>query len=147
MLTALPQVLVWTEYGSNIHSSTAHTCSLIIRFATKRSSSPFCEAMGKVKECGSAILSMQVISCLIRERVALRASRYILSQENKNSQVNKALCFLSRKTRISVERTQIKDKASLTYAFETFCQCYRDEVYTGIAQKMYNHNCRLFHYL
>lgn len=75
--------------------------------------------------------------------MALRASHYKLSQENENSQMNKALCFLSQETRISVERTQIKDKD----AFETSFQCYRDKAYTGIAQKMYNHNCRLFHYL
>lgn len=79
--------------------------------------------------------------------MALRASHYMLSHENKNSQVNKALSSLSQETRISVVRTQIKDKVSLPHAFETSFQCYRDEVYTGIAQKMYNHNCRLFHYL
>lgn len=61
--------------------------------------------------------------------------------------MNKALCFLSQETRISVERMQIKDKVSLTRAFETSFQCQGDKVYTGIAQKMYNHNCKLFHYL
>lgn len=37
--------------------------------------------------------------------------------------MNKALCFLSQETRISVERMQIKDKVSLTRAFETSFQC------------------------
>lgn len=64
----------------------------------------------------------QVISSLIRERVALRASYYTFSGEQELPDEQGSL-FLSKETRISMERMQIKDKVSFMCVFEMSFQC------------------------
>lgn len=78
--------------------------------------------------------------------MALRASYYTFSGEQELPDEQGSL-FLSKETRISMQRMQIKDKVSFMCVFEMSFQCYRNKGYKGIAWKMYNHNSKLFHYL
>lgn len=64
----------------------------------------------------------QVILSLMKESVALRASHYIFSGDEE-FQDEQGSGFLSKETRISMERMQIKDKISLTHVFEMSFQC------------------------
>lgn len=63
----------------------------------------------------------QVILPLIKESVAQRIL-YIFSGDEE-FQDEQGSVFLSKETRISMERMQIKDKVSLTHAFEMSFQC------------------------
>lgn len=104
----------------------SQTCSLVIMFAVvllRVSVSFFVKLWEWCTRCGLVSVNRQVISRLIRERAASRASRYTFSGEQELPDEQGSLFFVSGKFFVSVERMQIKDKVSLTRAFETSFQC------------------------